>query len=312
MMRLDQLSGLWQRLRHCFRATLARRAANVAAVAVWAVAALGLTPTPGLAQAVPIFSQNFEGVALGPALDEPATPAGYTGPTNVVTLTPPAGWTNDVSGVPGNGVREWKGWSFTRYDWWWRVAGDQTRSQFARAQGTIAVADPDEYDDLGGGPVANGPPWYNAFVRTNAISLANVSGTTATLTFDSSWRPEGFDDGNGQNNQTATIRAIFNNPANTTTEVLRWDSQTSGQFFHPDAQNEGVTRPITIPAGATTMILEFGLANAGNDWWWAVDNIVVTATVIPEPTSLALGSLAALGFAGQWVRRRRHRAAAAK
>jgi hypothetical protein len=295
--RSNQLTGRWKRLRPCGTARIA--------VATLAVVVIGLTPTAGRAQLVTLYAQNFDGIPwLGPAMDENPNPPGYTGPSNVVTLTPPSGWFNNVTGVPGNGVREWKGWSFTRYDWWWRVAGDQNRSQFTRAQGNVMVADPDEYDDLGGGPIANGPPWYNAFATTQAFSLVNANGGSAvTLRFDSSWRPEGFDDGDRTNNQTAIVRATFSRPdfPNTVTEVLRWDSQPSSPFFHPDATNEAVTRSIPLPVGANTMWLEFGLTNAGNDWWWAIDNITVT---VPEPSSLALAGSAALGCAGGWLRRR--------
>jgi len=29
------------------------------------------------------------------------------------------------------------------------------------------------------------------------------------------------------------------------------------------------------PAGAQEMVITFGMLDAGNDWWWAIDNVKV-------------------------------------
>ena len=50
----------------------------------------------------------------------------------------------------GVGAAEWKGWSFADKDWWVQTAGDLRRAEFARGQGNVAIADPDEWDDIGG------------------------------------------------------------------------------------------------------------------------------------------------------------------
>jgi PEP-CTERM motif-containing protein len=55
------------------------------------------------------------------------------------------------------------------------------------------------------------------------------------------------------------------------------------------------------PGGATSARIRFGLVNATDDWWWAVDNIRVG--IIPEPGSAALAGLALFGLG--LVRRRR-------
>ncbi len=249
------------------------------APAVLLAGAAFLTPTMASAQ-ITIFSENFE--SLTPKLQKPIFEANNGGGIwtnlNVFTHTAPFGWTVDSSGVPDSGdpeAEEWRGWSFARKDFWVSVAGDQTRAQFTLGQGIVAVADPDEYDDSPVGIPGNA--YYNTFMRTPAISLANVSANSVTLTFDSSWRPEGFDDGDApqDNNQTAVIRASFNG-GTTFVEVLRWDSDVLGAFFHPDSQNETVNIVIPIPAGSTSLILDFGMELARNDWWWAVDNIRVT------------------------------------
>jgi hypothetical protein len=54
------------------------------------------------------------------------------------------------------------------------------------------------------------------------------------------------------------------------------------------------------------MVLTFGLFDAGNDWWWAVDNIHVEGKgIIPEPGTLAMGICAALFWCGTCRRRKK-------
>jgi hypothetical protein len=212
-------------------------------------------------QATVLFSQNFDGVVLGPSINE--TPAG----ANVWSSTPPAFWTIDNAGVPAGGMPEWRGWAFTQPAWWANVAQDQGRSQFTKASGVIAVADPDEWDDA-----ARSPGTYNSLLRTPAISLAGVAPGTAQLRFDSSWLPE--------DTQTATITASFNGGAGV--EILRWASVAADSDFKPGATNETVVVPLNNPAGATSVTLQFGMTDAENDWWWAIDNVLVATPLTLE------------------------------
>ena len=61
-----------------------------------------------------VFLENFEGLSLGPNVDEAV--AG----TKVWTETPPAGWSIDDSKMPGgvspvlDGMTEWHGWAFAK------------------------------------------------------------------------------------------------------------------------------------------------------------------------------------------------------
>lgn len=246
--------------------------------------ALMMTATSGPAMAVDLLTENFDGLVLGPNVDE--TTAGDM----VWTKTPPAGWTIDDSGVPGagtadDGVTEWAGWSFADRDWWVDAAGDQRRSEFVNASGTVLVADPDEWDDLPhADSQANG--WYNTFISTPAISLAGIAENSVTLDFDSSWRPE-FDD---NYHQTANIVVSYDGGA--PIEVLLWESDSTSPSFHDAAPNEHVSLGLNNPAGAAEMHITFGLFDAGNDWWWAIDNVSVQG--VPEPSSCLLGVLASL------------------
>lgn len=88
---------------------------------------------------------DFEGLAdqLQSAEDETIAPE-VLGWTHVA----PGGWSIDNSAMPAQGTAEWQGWSFTTMPFWNGVAG-QERDLFTRARGVFAVADPDEWDDVG-------------------------------------------------------------------------------------------------------------------------------------------------------------------
>ena len=234
-------------------------------------------PEPGLPViTVPLpFAEDFNGLALGPNVDEAV--AG----DNVWTKTAPAGWTIDDSGIPGvgdpatDGVTEWAGWSFADAAWWAEAAEDQRRTEFTLATGAVAVADPDEWDDQDHADSA-AAGWYDTFLSTPALSLAGVEPNAAVLQFDSSWRPE-FD---SNYHQTAGITVSFD--GSEPVQVMLWESDSSSPNFKDAAVNETVTVPLNNPAGATSMVIDFGLFDAGNDWWWAIDNILVSPAAISE------------------------------
>ncbi|MBN8246256.1 MAG: hypothetical protein J0L84_02290 [Verrucomicrobia bacterium] len=239
---------------------------------------LGLM-APVALQGQSLFFEDFEGLTLGPNVDE-----GLAG-LAVWTASPPPNWISDSSQVPGvgtdlDGVTEWAGWGFANKDWWVQTAGNQRRVEWVLGTGTVMIADPDEWDDA-----AHVQGLFNIFVSTPEITFPAAPADSLVLAFDSSWRPEAFDDGapsfpegpEGQriNNQTVVIRSIF--AAGTTNEVVRWDSDANSPFYKADSDfiNESVLVPLNNPAGATSLKLNFGMELAANDWWWAVDNITV-------------------------------------
>ena len=156
------------------------------------------------------------------------------------------------------------------------AAGDQQRGQFTLGQGTVAVADPDEWDDRGQSHQRHSfRRVLQRLVQDARHFLDRRRAGTAKLTFSSSWRDECCDDGpSDTNNQTARIRVSYNNGASFS-EVLRWESAPASPFFKNDATNETVVVDLNNPVGAANVIVEFGLLNAGNDWWWAIDNVEV-------------------------------------
>ncbi|HPC96783.1 MAG TPA: hypothetical protein PLU87_17695, partial [Sedimentisphaerales bacterium] len=212
-----------------------------------------------------LFAEDFEGLPLGPNVDEAL--AGDA----VWTKTAPEGWLIDDSGMPGvgdpatDGVTEWAGWSFANKDWWVQTAGDQDRSKFTLGIGTVAIADPDEWDDQD-----HAEGWFDSFLSTPIIDLAGVEAQMLQLRFDSSWRPE-FDN---DYHQTAKITVSFD--GGEPVEVLLWESDESSPNYKPYATNESVAVAIRKPEGAQNMVVTFGLVEAGNDWWWAIDNVQIT------------------------------------
>jgi hypothetical protein len=115
-------------------------------------------------------------------------------------------------------------------------------------------------------------------METGEITIAGEN--KLELVFDSSWRAEAFDDGPGpsggnMNNQTAVIAVSYD--GGNTSEILRWESDPESPAYKDDATDETVTIPLDVPVGATALELRFGLINAGDDWWWAIDNLRIIA-----------------------------------
>ena len=229
------------------------------------------------------YSEDFETASLNPSVEEdPNRPNSFT-----KTFSDPNGagaWTIDDSGMPfvadpnnGNGVVEWAGWSFVSKDFWLETA-DQDRSQFTRATGNLLVADPDEWDD----DDPNDPTpvdFYDSIVRTPVIPIpATIQGIPKAqlagrlrVAFDSSWRPESFDDLDNTNNQTGIFSINYNNQPSL--ELLKYDSDPESDTFQPDATNQGIELDAQFDGISSSLQLEFTMANAWNDWWWGVDNI---------------------------------------
>jgi len=235
-----------------------------------------------------LFTEDFEGLELGPNVDEAV--AGDA----VWTDTPPEGWIVDESGIPGigmdetDGVTEWAGWAFADKAWWIEAAGDQDRSLFELGSGIVAVADPDEWDDDERMPIPIDVDPYDTWLTTPEIVISGSEVGTLQLKFDSSWRPE-FDD---NYHQTANITASFD--GGDPVVVMLWESDEASENFHPYATNETVIVNLNNPAGARRLVLTFGLFDAGNDWWWAIDNLEVSGIVQGlEPVDPGTDGLAA-------------------
>ncbi len=214
-----------------------------------------LSSAPHL-RAQTFFEENFDSVTLGPNVDEGV-------PSDMAwTASPPDGWTVDNSKMPmvdGEvaGTTEWRGWTFADPAWWASV-DDQRRSDFTNASGAAAVADPDEWDDVGG-PAGIGN--FESYLISPEIDVTSLAGGGGSLSFDFSWRPEG--------DQTGNVTVAFD--GGEAQEIFRLDTASTTD----DMTNESKTLPFAVPAGALNMTLSFGMFDAGNNWFWAIDNIAI-------------------------------------
>lgn len=261
-----------------------------------------------------VFSEDFESLAgsLGASVNERqgfplvtrvANDTDSAPVPNVFSASGPAGWMidNDLgtfggsstignTGVPGQGVfdygvDEWEGWGFANKDFWVEAAGQQERELFTKGVGTVAVADPDEYFDLdpldglsSGGPSnATHGGFYNTGLKTPSINMAALGSVSAgvNLKFDSSYRLEANDDDhpdaafNNLNNQAAEVIAVFDTGETQTLPVFDSVADTD------DDVNGSLEFNFFPATNASSVEFQFNLANAGNDWWWAIDNIAV-------------------------------------
>jgi hypothetical protein len=213
--------------------------------------------------AVNLFFEDFDALPLKPFVS--GSEGGGSGSDWTADL--PAGWTRDNTTTPEGGPVEFLGFTFLNKDSWIATEGNQDRNLFTRGNGTVMVSDPDAYDDMG----EIDPNLYNVFIRTPPIPLANVVPGTVTLSFDNSFRP--------YDTMTASVEVSFDNGTNWTSLLSMNSANVPGGDSSLERVNEAVSLPLNNPAGATSAIVRYGMTEAGNDWWWAVDNIAVNATL---------------------------------
>lgn len=225
-----------------------------------------------------LFSEDFDGIALGPNVEEGIL-TGSGGPqTNVWSASFPAGWDRTFS-LPGVGVLEWQGWSIADPAWWALATGDQRRGEFSNpdfgrggaafGRGGVAIVDGDEWDDFDANdldPSAQGT--YDAFMTTPPIDTNGAVANSMRVQFASSFRTE--------DPQKATVEVSFD--GGPFEPIFLWTADdTDPLTFKADAPSELIGFDVENPAGASSVRFRFGYFDAGNNWWWAVDNIQVTA-----------------------------------
>jgi hypothetical protein len=241
-----------------------------------------------------LFLETWDAVVLGPNLEEGITTGTGGLLEGVWSPVAPAGWSIDNSAMPQpvaenpsgtDGVREWYGWSFAKPQWWAQTAGDQGRNGFASGIGDpeneavpsiVAIADPDEWDDL---PHAAGR--YASSLISPEVDISAALPGTVVIAFDSSWQMEAP--------QKARIEVSLDNGPYQ--EIMLWSAE--GADTHPDAVNERVFLAVNNDQGSKGLRLRFTLFDAGNNWWWALDNIEVTASRAGSPAlPLVMNSVA--------------------
>jgi len=195
----------------------------------------------------------------------------------------PFGWSKQTN-LPQS-EPAYNGWTQLDKDFWIAQQGDQSRALWELGQGTVAVMDPDAFDDFS--TINDGvEPEHNleAYTTLPAIDLTDVTANTIKLDFDSSFRPESQSNTNEEHpewiGQTGLIDVSFDGGA-TWTNVLYKNSETEGGDGSTEHCNEHLTVDIANPTGGT-LLIRLGIANAQNNWWWAVDNIVVTGNSVGD------------------------------
>ena len=232
-----------------------------------------------------LFEEDFEGVPLGASIMEQVKD------NKVWSGTPPKGWEITNENPKDLGMPEWRTWAIVNLEWWTATAEDQRRSEFTgvhndgKGIGKGAVSDPDEWDDWAGNGDPDAISRWNGHLITPSIKIKGAAAKSLVLTLDSSWRPE--------DTQSAEITVSFDGGAEkrilffesvgidagahtlVTIPTLKMDEE---DIKDGEQINETLEIPIDNPANAAEMVISFGVLDAQNDWWWAIDNIQLVST----------------------------------
>ena len=161
------------------------------------------------------------------------------------------------------------GWTALDVDSWIAEQGGQERDTCgclgSGTNNTALIADPDAWDDFTGGASDTG---YNSFV-SRSYDLSGFNENTLAITFDYEFRIEDSQEGNFE---------LSFDGGTTWTELLHFGPVAM------DGSDDGVVLfgPVTFNAGtdftvtSDQLLIRFGCFNAGNDWWFAIDNVSVT------------------------------------
>ncbi len=217
-----------------------------------------------------LLSEDFEDRVLIPSPNRTGTADEGNQDTDF-SIVVPGGWENNLVSTPGPFI-EYRPWSFLDKTWWINESGNQARDTFALGEGTVAVADGDQYTDIGGA----GTP-IDAFFTSPVIDTTGIDPATVELTFDSSFRPYAAQEG------SLTVAVNGGTPV-----VLdSWTTAAIGGNSSLARANETLTYDVDAAVGGITpgddLVFAWRYFNAGNDWWWAIDNIAVTANISNEP-----------------------------
>ena len=216
------------------------------------------------------FREDFEDLDLLPF--ESATEGG--GDETDWTDELPEGWERDNTDTPEDGPFEFFGFTVFDKNSWIATAGDQGRGNFDRGTGNVVVADPDEYDDSG----EIDDDLFNVFLTTPEVSLDDVAEGSLRLKFDSSFRP--------YPTMTGLVDVSFDGGATWDNLLTLNDETVEGGTSSLARVNENVALDVNNPAGGDALF-RFGMVDAGNDWWWAIDNVSLEAASETEGDPVA-------------------------
>lgn len=203
-----------------------------------------------------VYGESFDRLAstLGPAVDENTSLLGFT-------HEPPQDWTvTNAEGMP-QGTEEWQGWSFATMEFW-TAADGQNRADFTRSHGVFAIADGDEWDDTGS-PAGRGT--FDSTLTTPVIPV--TAGEAYELVFDSHYLQE--------DPQRSSVTVVYTDAdgAEVSRKVLLDYGPDGADNSGQHAANREIAKNVTVPAHVTGARFEFRYYDAGNNWYWAVDNV---------------------------------------
>lgn len=207
---------------------------------------------------VEFFSEGFEDVELIPFVDEAEIPDNDMNWSEEL----PDGWEKDNTDTSDAGPVEFFGFTIFDKESWVTAAGNQDRDEFTRGEGNVVVADGDEYDDIAG---AAGDNQFNVFLTSPEIDLSGVGENEAYLEFDSSFRPEA--------DQTGLVDISYD--GGSTWETLL-ELKEGADLPRSTLARANVRERLAMGNAAdATAIVRFGMVEADNNWWWAIDNVAV-------------------------------------
>ena len=214
---------------------------------------------------ITVLEENFNNVELFPAEDEAYGACGNSIGPDVLGWThePPENWIIDNSNMPEVGTIEWRGWSFASMDFW-VDAEDQLRSQFIRADGTVAVVDPDEWDDCGNAASFGS---YNSILISPLIQL---TGQPINISFDSHYRQEAP--------QQVSL-TVTNSSGEIIEMLLHYSSDPGSDNDSGDVLNQRLS--FIVETDEDEIYLKWEMYDAGNNWYWAIDNVTIQSQTPP-------------------------------
>ena len=212
-----------------------------------------------------ILEENFNNLELFPAEDEAYGACGNSIGPDVLgwTHVPPGNWTIDNTNMPEVGTIEWRGWSFASMDFW-VDAEDQLRSQFTRADGTVAVVDPDEWDDCGNAASFGS---YNSILTSPLIPL---TGNPIHISFDSHYRQEA---------PQQVYLTVTNVSGEIIETLLHYSSNAGSDNASGDVLNQRLS--FSVESDEDEIYFNWEMADAGNNWYWAIDNVTIQSHTPP-------------------------------
>ena len=212
-----------------------------------------------------ILEENFNNLELFPAEDEAYGACGNSIGPDVLgwTHVPPGNWTIDNTNMPEVGTIEWRGWSFASMDFW-VDAEDQLRSQFTRADGTVAVVDPDEWDDCGNAASFGS---YNSILTSPLIPL---TGNPIHISFDSHYRQEA---------PQQVYLTVTNVSGEIIETLLHYSSNAGSDNASGDVLNQRLS--FSVESDEDEIYFNWEMADAGNNWYWAIDNVTIQSQTPP-------------------------------